>query len=100
MQNGLASFVFQDELGRPLDPDALGDVLHAAQDKAGVERFGLHGLRHLYCSLLQTSGATIKHAQERLGHASPTTTLNVYTHTVNDEGRKFAEKVKAAFPNC
>ncbi len=33
-----------------------------------------------------------------MGHASPLTTLNVYTHTVTDEGRKYAEKVEAAFP--
>ena len=38
------------------------------------------------------------HAQERMGHASPLTTLNVCTHTVTDEGRKYAEKVEAAFP--
>ena len=33
-----------------------------------------------------------------MGHASPLTTLSVYTHTVTDEGRKYAEKVEAAFP--
>lgn len=91
-------FVFQDELGRPLDPDGLYDVLHQAQTAAGVRTFGLHALRHLYCSLLQQSGASFKHAQEWMGHASPLTTLNVYTHTVTDEGRKYAEKVEAAFP--
>jgi integrase len=42
--------------------------------------------------------ASFKHGQERMGHASPLTTLNVYTHTVTDEGRKYAEKVEAAFP--
>jgi integrase len=41
-------FVFQNEIGAPLDPDGVYDVLHAAQDKAKTRRFGLHGLRHLY----------------------------------------------------
>jgi integrase len=91
-------FVFQDALGRPLDPDGIYDVLHQAQAAAGVRRFGLHALRHLYCSLLQQSGASFKHAQERMGHASPLTTLNIYTHTVTSEGRQYAEKVEAAFP--
>lgn len=90
--------MFQDALGRPLDPDGLYDVLHQAQTTAGVRSFGLHALRHLYCSLLQESGASVKHAQVKMGHASPLTTLNVYTHTVTDEGRKYAEKVEAAFP--
>jgi hypothetical protein len=33
-----------------------------------------------------------------MGHASPLTTLLIYTHVVNEEGRKYAEKVEAAFP--
>jgi integrase len=62
-------FVFQSELGGPLDPDALYDILHAAQDAAEVRRFGLHGLRHLFASILADSGASVKFAQQRLGHA-------------------------------
>lgn len=90
-------FIFQSELGGPLDPDALYDVLHAAQDAAEVRRFGLHGLRHLYSSLLAETGASVKFAQQRLGHADAGTTLNVYTHLITDEGRQFAEKVESAF---
>jgi len=84
-------------LGGPVDPDSLGEILHGGQDRAQVRRFGLHGLRHLYCSLLQESGAPLKFAQERLGHANPSTTLNVYTHVVNDHGRELAGKVEDAF---
>ena len=97
-QTGDSAFVFRDEIGRPLDPDAIYDVLHAAQDRAEVRPFGLHGLRHLYCSLLQESGASLKHAQERMGHASAATTMEIYTHSVTDEGRKYAERVEAEFP--
>ena len=92
-------FVFQSELGGPLDPDALYDVLHAAQDAAEVRRFGLHGLRHLYSSLLHETGASVKFARERLGHADAQTTLNIYTHNlVTDEAKDFARKVESAFP--
>ncbi len=90
-------FVFQSELGGPLDPDAIYDVLHAAQDAAEVRRFGLHGLRHLYTSILGESGASVKFAQQRLGHADASTTLNIYTHLITDEGREYAEKVEDAF---
>jgi hypothetical protein len=47
--------------------------------------------------LLQESGASLKFAQERLGHADASTTANIYTHTVNDRGSEFAKKVEAAF---
>lgn len=98
-QNGTACpFVFQSDLGAPLDPDGIYGILHEAQDNAGVRRFGLHGLRHLFASLLVSSGADIKFAQDRLGHASATTTLDIYSHVVTESGREFAEKVEAAFP--
>lgn len=90
-------FVFQDELGRPLDPDQLYAVLHTAQGAAKVDHFGLHGLRHLYCSLLVNSGAPVKDAQARLGHASATTTLDIYAHAISEDGRKFSAAVEAAF---
>jgi len=92
------SFVFQDELGRPIDPDAIYDVLKDAQGKAEVKEFGLHGLRHLYSSLLGESGAPVKHAQQRLGHASATTTLEIYTHSLTEDGQKYAKRVEDAFP--
>jgi site-specific recombinase XerD len=67
---GESTFVFQDELGRPLDPDFVYSVLHTAQDAAEAERFDLHRLRHLCCSLLVNSGAQVKDAQQRarVGH--------------------------------
>jgi integrase len=91
-------FVFQTEIGAPLDPDGVYGVLHAAQDGANARRFGLHGLRHLYSSLLVANKADVKFAQERLGHASASTTLNIYTHAINERGREFAAAVEAAFP--
>jgi integrase len=91
-------FVFQNEIGEPLDPDAVYDVIHDAQDRAGSRRFGLHGLRHLYSSLLVASGADVKFAQERLGHASAVTTLNIYSHAITKHGSKYAAAVEAAFP--
>jgi integrase len=48
---------------------------------AGIpEGFGLHGLRHYYATLLIHAGASVKTVQLALGHATPTITLNTYTH--------------------
>ena len=91
------SFVFQDEFGNPLDPKAVYKPLYAAQAEAKVPRFSPHGLRHLYCSLLEKSGASLKHRQERMGHSSAQTT-DIYTHNLSTEGRKYAGLVEAAFP--
>ena len=63
-----------------------------------MKKFGLHGLRHLYSSLLGESGAPVKHAQQRLGHGSATTTLEIYTHSLTADGQKYAKRVEEAFP--
>jgi integrase len=42
--------------------------------------FGMHGLRHYYATLLIHAGASVKTVQLAMGHATPTTTLNEYTH--------------------
>ncbi len=93
-----STFVFQNEIGAPIDPDSVYDVLYAAQDRAGARRFGLHGLRHLYSSLLVANKVDVKFAQERLGHASAMTTLNIYSHAITTHGREYAAAIEAAFP--
>lgn len=40
-----------------------------------------HKLRHLHCTILLDAKANLKDVQERLGHANPKTTLNVYAHS-------------------
>jgi integrase len=40
----------------------------------------LHDLRHTYASLLVAQRANVVFVSRQLGHASPTTTLDVYAH--------------------
>ena len=48
--------------------------------RAGVEGFTPHDLRHYAASVLIEQGASVKSVQKHLGHASATTTLDVYSH--------------------
>jgi integrase len=41
-----------------------------------------HDLRHTHASLLLQAGVPVKVVSERLGHASPGFTLNVYQHVI------------------
>ncbi|MGE4549340.1 MAG: tyrosine-type recombinase/integrase, partial [Intestinibacillus sp.] len=45
-------------------------------------RFHFHALRHTFATMLLEGGIQPKIAQEILGHASVTTTLNIYSHVV------------------
>jgi len=58
--------------GRPAIPGAVPSKPHL--------RF--HDLRHTCATLLIAAGAHAKLVQERMGHASITTTLNLYGHVL------------------
>ena len=53
-----------------------------------------HQFRHIHSSLLNDLQVPAKIAQEQLGHASISTTLNIYTHVVDASHRKAIEAVE------
>ena len=54
-----------------------------------------HQFRHIHSSLLNDLKVPAKIAQEQLGHASISTTLNIYTHAVDASHRKAIEAVES-----
>lgn len=54
-----------------------------------------HALRHTQATLLIGAGADVKTVQARLGHASPSTTLAIYTHASEANDRKAANAFDA-----
>jgi integrase len=50
-----------------------------------------HQFRHVHSSLLNDLKVPVKIAQEQLGHASISTTLNIYTHVVDASHRTAVE---------
>lgn len=55
----------------------------------------VHDLRHTHASWLIAAGAPLPYIQERLGHESIQTTVNVYGHLVPDAHRQMADIVGA-----
>jgi len=51
--------------------------------------------RHYYASLLYESGVGVKDAQELMGHAKASTTLNVYTHIRINKTEALAQQIEA-----
>ena len=58
-------------------------MLQPAAEAAGLGRVTWHQFRHIHSSLLNDLKVPVKIAQEQLGHASISTTLNIYTHVVD-----------------
>jgi integrase len=80
--------VFGNQKGEPLrESKLLTRVLQPAAKAAGLGRVTWHQFRHIHSSLLNDLKVPVKIAQEQLGHGSISTTLNIYTHVVDDSHR-------------
>lgn len=67
--------------------------------RAGVEpvsfpEIRVHDLRHTYGSLALSRGIPLEVVSERMGHANPTITLNVYRHVLEHERRGYVFDVE------
>ncbi|MGA7247029.1 MAG: tyrosine-type recombinase/integrase [Candidatus Cybelea sp.] len=76
--------VFADELGRLLDLDAISKSFAALARGLGIKRKGisLHSCRHFGATQALAAGSDVRTVAALLGHASASTTLNVYGHVI------------------
>jgi integrase len=87
--------VFGNGSGTPLRASKLlRNVLQPAAKRAGLGRVTWHQFRHIHSSLLNDLKVPVKIAQEQLGHASISTTLNIYTHVVDASHRQAIDAVE------
>jgi integrase len=92
-----ADFVFPSARGGPRDADKLREnILQPAAARAGLGKIGWHSLRHSFATALDVAGARMKVAQELMRHSSITTTMDVYTGTVERDKRETAGRVATA----
>ena len=66
-------------------------VLNRIIEENGLHKITVHGLRHTHATILLRMGKSIKYIQERLGHADPTITLEIYSHIMAEEEKETPE---------
>jgi integrase len=66
--------------GRPLLPDTVSNAWRKLAKRTGLKGIRLHDARHSHASLMLKQGIHPKIVQERLGHATVQTTLDIYSH--------------------
>ena len=66
--------------GERMHPSTFSDHLSLIEERAGIEHVSLHGLRHTFATMLNSSGVDIARISAELGHSNISTTLNKYTH--------------------
>jgi len=92
------ALVFGDHEGRYLHSERFTRTFRAevarcrkAIGDQALPEIRLHDLRHTHATLLLAKGVPVKVVSERLGHASPTITLQVYAHVMPGNQRDAAD---------
>ena len=90
--------VFAGPLGEPLNPMVLTRAFQSLAKKMGVARAKLHDLRHFHASVMLQNGGSLLLVSRRLGHASISTTGDVYGHLMpgwqKEAANAFAKAMK------
>lgn len=74
--------VFTREDGTGVHPDYVSKRFKARVAETDVPEIRLHDLRHTWASLALAAGVHPKVVSERLGHATVSMTLDVYSHAI------------------
>ncbi len=76
---------------RPFRPDKATATFRALRAAAGLEKARLHDLRHFVATQMIGAGHDIRTVAGRLGHANPSTTLNIYSAFLKEKDRAAAD---------
>ena len=73
--------------------DNIRRALNSGAKLAGLNHLRIHDLRHSHASLLYKLQVPAKEASIRLGHASVSTTLDIYTHISRKRNNNIGNKI-------
>jgi len=86
-----SEYVFTRQDGKnPMDPSTVTHQFARVAASAGVPGLRFHDLRHTHATMLLSLGAYPKVIQERLGHSTIATTMDVYSHVAPTMQREAA----------
>lgn len=75
-------FVIRTAKGAPVRPRSFQNTLDSIAGRVGMQKFGVHTLRHTFASKLFENGIDIKVISRILGHKSVGVTYNTYIHII------------------
>lgn len=80
---------------KPYRPDKATMVFRNLRHKVGLDDARLHDLRHFVATQMIGAGHDIRTVAGRLGHAQPSTTLNIYAAFLSGRDREAADQLGA-----
>lgn len=82
-----------------INSHTLSSKIAKVCDKIKIKRICFHDLRHLQATLLINNGANLESVSKRLGHSNLSTTLNIYTHSIEEADKQVAHQFDAIVSN-
>jgi integrase len=76
--------IFPSTVGTPLNPSNLRLDFIRTLELGGLPRIRFHDLRHTAASLMLNHGIPVIVVSKILGHAKPSTTMDIYGHLIHD----------------
>ncbi len=94
---GPEAYIFTDDGDQPWRPDSATARWARARKRAGVRStIRLHDVRHWQATQLLDAGTPLPTVAARLGHATPATTLRIYSHRTEHADRAAADAIGEA----
>lgn len=90
-------YILADDLGNPLEPRTLPRYFKTVQESLELPYRKFHSIRHSYATRLFELDIPVKTVQVLLGHKDIATTMNIYTHVVQEKKDNAAESINYLF---
>ena len=89
--------MFPNSLGGHMDRKVIQNRINDICKKNDIHGLSVHAIRHTYATRLFESGVPPKVVQTLLGHKSIKTTLDIYTHVVDQKASREVDKLNGLF---
>lgn len=90
-----SDYVFTQKDGKRMHPDSFNGWMNKFCNKNGFRHINPHLFRHTMASILIAKKADIATVSRRLGHSSPSVTLNLYTEEIKKADALAADEVES-----
>ncbi|EQF26786.1 phage integrase family protein [Clostridioides difficile CD160] len=87
------NLLFINKKGNPIDESVISHRFRRFLEYEQLPHIRFHDLRHSHVTLLMNSHVPIKVISERVGHSNVNTTLNIYSHVLNEMDREASNKI-------
>lgn len=89
------NLVFPNTVGNPMWSQRIISAFMKILNDAGLPKIRFHDLRHTAASLMLNNGIPVLAVSQRLGHARPSITLDIYGHLIPSQQEAAAELISS-----